>query len=203
MDDKRDRILDAAERLFVERGYARASTKRIAAEAGVAEGTLYLYFENKGDLLFHVFHRALRVASDFIAADVRPDAPVAENLTVLARRSLAILAERTGMRLLFEREVERLPDSALARLREAFARLEERFAAVFDWGKGRGELRADLDSRLMAHVFMAAVERTGMLYAPRRLFGPVDPAEARRLVERTLEALPSLLLTGFARPPGG
>ena len=44
-------ILDAAERVFNRRGYDRATTREIAAEAGVAEGTLYNYFGSKRAIL--------------------------------------------------------------------------------------------------------------------------------------------------------
>ena len=48
---RRTQILEAATRVFAEKGYHRATTKDIARAAGVAEGTIYLYFENKSELL--------------------------------------------------------------------------------------------------------------------------------------------------------
>ncbi|NJK33082.1 MAG: helix-turn-helix transcriptional regulator [Deltaproteobacteria bacterium] len=49
---KRAAILDVATRLFGEKGYRDTSMDEIAAEVGVAKGTLYLYFPQKLDLLF-------------------------------------------------------------------------------------------------------------------------------------------------------
>ena len=51
-DDKMVRVLGAAERVFSQKGYRAATMSEIANEAGVAEGTIYSYFENKQDLLF-------------------------------------------------------------------------------------------------------------------------------------------------------
>jgi TetR/AcrR family transcriptional regulator, fatty acid metabolism regulator protein len=48
---RRTQILEAATRVFAEKGYHRATTKDIAAAADLAEGTIYLYFKNKADLL--------------------------------------------------------------------------------------------------------------------------------------------------------
>ncbi len=48
---RRKQILEAATRVFAEKGYHRATTKDIARAAGTAEGTLYLYFANKSELL--------------------------------------------------------------------------------------------------------------------------------------------------------
>jgi AcrR family transcriptional regulator len=50
-EDKRNAILDAATRVFAERGLAAAPTSEISKQAGVAEGTLFTYFETKDDLI--------------------------------------------------------------------------------------------------------------------------------------------------------
>jgi AcrR family transcriptional regulator len=52
-----DQILDAAARLFAERGFHRTTTRDIAEAAQVSEGTLYNYFDNKNDLLFGILER--------------------------------------------------------------------------------------------------------------------------------------------------
>jgi len=48
---RRSQILDAAAQVFAKKGFHRTTTKEIAAAAGVAEGTIYNYFDNKQDLL--------------------------------------------------------------------------------------------------------------------------------------------------------
>src|ERR1700727_1398760 len=50
-EDKRNAILDAATRLFAERGLTPAPTSEISRLAGVAEGTLFTYFKTKDDLI--------------------------------------------------------------------------------------------------------------------------------------------------------
>src|SRR5215217_4751484 len=53
--DKRVRILSAAERVFAKRGFFAARVSEIAKDAGVADGTIYLYFKSKDDLLISLF----------------------------------------------------------------------------------------------------------------------------------------------------
>ena len=53
--DKRERILLAAERIFARHGFFAARVSEIAKEAGVADGTIYLYFKSKDDLLVSLF----------------------------------------------------------------------------------------------------------------------------------------------------
>jgi AcrR family transcriptional regulator len=54
---RRRQILDAATRVFAERGYPRATIRQVARSAGVAEGTIYNYFADKEDLLFGLLDR--------------------------------------------------------------------------------------------------------------------------------------------------
>ena len=54
-EDKRRRILQSAQGLFLERGIRNVSIKEIAKEANVGLGTIYLYFKNKDMLLFEIF----------------------------------------------------------------------------------------------------------------------------------------------------
>ncbi len=58
--DKRERILTAAERIFARHGFFAAKVADVAKEAGVADGTIYLYFKSKDDLLISVFERRMQ-----------------------------------------------------------------------------------------------------------------------------------------------
>src|SRR5919204_4998491 len=57
---KRDAILRAAIDVFAERGYFNAQVADVARAAGVAAGTVYLYFKSKDDLLVSIFERSMR-----------------------------------------------------------------------------------------------------------------------------------------------
>ncbi len=55
--ETKERIIDAAERLFYKFGFETTSVKEVAAEAGVTTGALYYHFKNKGDLVRAIFNR--------------------------------------------------------------------------------------------------------------------------------------------------
>src|SRR2546428_7813450 len=59
---KRDAILRAAIDVFADRGYFNAQVAEVARAAGVAAGTVYLYFRSKDDLLISIFERGMRAA---------------------------------------------------------------------------------------------------------------------------------------------
>lgn len=62
----RERILDTAARLFVERGYAATSVRDIAAELGIANPSLYYHFSSKADLLAHMLAEPLARVQDAV-----------------------------------------------------------------------------------------------------------------------------------------
>ncbi len=69
-EQRRARILDAAATVFARRGYQRATMKEIATEAGIAPGTIYLYFANKRDLLLGIADQLITRPVDRQLADV-------------------------------------------------------------------------------------------------------------------------------------
>ncbi len=64
IEARRTQILEAAAAVFGEKGYQRATMKEIATRAGVAPGTIYLYFAGKRDLLFAIADRLVRRAGE-------------------------------------------------------------------------------------------------------------------------------------------
>src|SRR6187455_312650 len=58
--EKRERILSAAERVFARRGFFASRVSEIAKDAGVADGTIYLYFKSKDDLLISLFEQRMK-----------------------------------------------------------------------------------------------------------------------------------------------
>src|ERR1700676_2300654 len=68
-EDKRNAILDGATRLFAERGLTAATTSEISKQAGVAEGTLFTYFETKDDLINALYREIKLELADAMMSD--------------------------------------------------------------------------------------------------------------------------------------
>ena len=68
-EDKRNAILDAATRLFAERGLTAAPTSQISKLAGVAEGTLFTYFKTKDDLINALYREVKLELADAMMSD--------------------------------------------------------------------------------------------------------------------------------------
>jgi AcrR family transcriptional regulator len=68
-EDKRNAILDAATRLFADRGLTAAPTSEISKQAGVAEGTLFTYFKTKDDLINALYREIKLELADAMMSD--------------------------------------------------------------------------------------------------------------------------------------
>ena len=83
---RRNQILDAAAKVFAEKGFHSTTIKEIAAQAGIAHGTVYIYFENKIALLLAIFDRM----KASIIQEHMPLAPDATDFRTFIRTSLQL-----------------------------------------------------------------------------------------------------------------
>jgi TetR/AcrR family fatty acid metabolism transcriptional regulator len=90
--DKRERILVAAERIFARHGFFAARVSEIAKEAGVADGTIYLYFKSKDDLLISWFEHRMRHVNGVLRKAIADQPPPAQ-LRALIRTYLQLVSD--------------------------------------------------------------------------------------------------------------
>ena len=100
-----ERILDAAEALFAQRGYEGTSLREIARQAGIKQPGLYNYFENKQALYAAVLDRALAPMADAMQIELSRTKPK-EIQTTLAAVMTDILLEHPKMAALFQRALQ-------------------------------------------------------------------------------------------------
>ncbi len=134
----RDAILDAAERVFFERGVARSSLEGVARRAGVTRGAVYWHFRNKPDL-FMALNERLHLPHEVLAArlaanpDLDPLAEVEEAMASLWRAFDADDRHRRLLTILFQR-CEYVGEMApvVERQLRADRALQERLRAILE-----------------------------------------------------------------------
>src|SRR5438045_4533862 len=102
---KRDLILRAATDVFADRGYFNAQVADVARAAGVAAGTVYLYFRSKDDLLVSIFERTMRDGLAEGRAAVAAVRDPVERLRRFARLHLARLGRDRNLAIVFQVEL--------------------------------------------------------------------------------------------------
>lgn len=168
----RNRILDAAEQVFYDKGVSRTSLADIAAHAGVTRGAIYWHFENKGDLFTAMFDRVLLPLDELKArpADGADDDPLARLATVLKWCLQAASTDPRRRRVFdilflkceFVEEMGPVKERHQTSMREGVGKIEDDLILAVE----KGQLPADLDTRrsaLYLHAFVGGFLRDTLL----------------------------------------
>src|SRR5436309_1338239 len=167
---KREAILRAATDMFAERGFFNAQVADVARAAGVAAGTVYLYFRSKDDLLVSIFERSMRdglAAGRAAVADLRDPA---ERLRRLARGHLARLGADRNLAVVFQVELRQstkfMVRFSSSLLRDYLGLIRE---AIAD-GQRTGMLRADIRPTAAAKMLFGMLDEmaTNWILSRRR-----------------------------------
>lgn len=156
--DKRERILSAAERVFARRGFFAAKVSDVAKEAGVADGTIYLYFKNKDDLLISLFERRMQQVNDLLREAVADIASPREQLKKLIRTYLQLVHDEPAAAEVLTIELRQSSKFMKEYENPQFADFLRLVGGIIAAAQEKGEL----DSAIPAHV------------AARMIFGVLD-----------------------------
>lgn len=171
---KRD-LLEAARALFVEQGYERTSISAIVKRAGVAQGTFYLYFDKKQQVLVslrgHVLAEYVRAFERVLARPSPPDTRLVDGVRALAR-----VTKKNRELLGVIRQATTGEETEQVWL-EGRATLAAPLAALIEEGQGAGVFGVD-DPRLAAHLALALFD--DLLYESLVYKRPAGP----RIIER-------------------
>ena len=167
---KRDAILRAAIDVFAERGYFNAQVADVARAAGVAAGTVYLYFRSKDDLLVSIFERTvkerLNEGRDAVAGISDP----AERLRRFAHLHLGMLGRDRNLAIVFQVELRQsvkfMERFSSTLLRDYLGQIR----AAIDDGQKAGLFRKDLKATSVAKMFFGALDEmaTNWILSRRR-----------------------------------
>ena len=154
--DKKDRIIEAAARVFAQKGYAGSSVADIAVKAEIGKGTIYAYFDSKEDLFFAVFEWFILQTGTAAKVSVSHlGGSATQRLKVLSDSIMGMWDEIQDV---FTLTIEFWAASSSSQIRdrfkEAFRRLYNEFrglvVALIRDGIERGEFRSDVDSASIA-----------------------------------------------------
>lgn len=168
--DKREAILRAAIRVFANYGYFSSKVADIARAAGVADGTVYLYFKSKEEILHSIFDRSMEEA---IAEGRKQLADVSDPREKLRRIALLHL-ERLGsdrdLAVVFQVELRGSTKFMEEFSAAGFAEYLGLIRSVFEEGQQAGVFRPDLNAKVVAKVLFGALDEmaTNWILSKRR-----------------------------------
>lgn len=156
--EKFEMILDAAEKVIAENGFHGSQVARIAKEAGVADGTIYLYFKNKEDILISLFQNRLGSLVESFKNNISEQDSAEEALHKICDIHFSLLEE--NIHLAYVTQIE-LRQSSLE-LRKAIGQAVKPYIQLIEHilvkGVADGSFRKSLDTRLTRQLIFGAMD---------------------------------------------
>jgi TetR/AcrR family transcriptional regulator, fatty acid metabolism regulator protein len=168
--DKRDAILRAATQVFARHGFFQSQVADVARAAGIAAGTVYLYFRSKDDLLVSIFDRTMREAIGEGRAALSSVTDPRERLERIARLHLDRLGRDRELAIVFQVELRQstkfMEQFSSTYLRDYIGLIRE---TIVD-GQKAGAFRADFNPTSAAKIFFGALDEmaTNWILSRRR-----------------------------------
>lgn len=181
-------IIEAAAKVFAERGYHGATTQDIADVLGIRQASLYYYFQSKEVALEQVCLQGVAGYVEQAEAIASETGTAADKLGRIIYHHLAPMTDRPDFVRVFQRERRHLPDVSRRRVGRLARRYERAVQKVIEAGMKSGEFLGNADSRL------ATLAIIGMCNAATAWYG----IEADASLERIAGTFTRLVVSGLA-----
>ena len=155
---KYEAILRAAARVFAQSGYFNAKVSDVARTAGVADGTVYLYFKNKDDLLTSIFGWAMGEFINRARSEMAEIEDPREKLQRFAHLHFSLLEQERDIAIVFQIELRQstkfMEHFSTTYLAQYLLMLRE----IIEEGQRRGIFRKQLNSKVVAKLLFGALD---------------------------------------------
>jgi len=152
--DTRERILEAALKLFSKKGFLGATTKEIAREAGFSEVTLFRYFQSKENLFITVLeHYSFLPKLKELSKDLE-EKEIDEALKALAKAFLERLRSKKALISIMHSELSRYPEIIQKAYQRIIEGVFEELSQYFKNLKEKGLLKEDFSPTLLSQAFL-------------------------------------------------
>jgi TetR/AcrR family fatty acid metabolism transcriptional regulator len=168
--DKREAILRAAIQVFAHNGYFNSKVADIASEAGVADGTVYLYFKNKEDILHSIFDRSMEEAIADGKKRLEGVTDPRERLRRIAHMHLDRMGADRDLAVVFQVELRGSTKFMEEFSAAGFAEYLSMIRATVEDGQRAGVFRAELNAKVVAKILFGALDEmaTNWILSKRR-----------------------------------
>ncbi|ATH73195.1 MULTISPECIES: TetR/AcrR family transcriptional regulator [Bacillus] len=153
-------IIDAAVVVIAENGYHQSQVSKIAKQAGVADGTIYLYFKNKEDILISLFKEKMGQFIERMENDIQKKPSAKEKLLLLIREHFRLLSQDHHLALVTQLELRQSNLELRQKINEVLKGYLNMLESILAEGKKTGEFRQNLDVRLARQMVFGTIDET-------------------------------------------
>lgn len=168
----RGEILAAAGQLFAEKGYSECNLRELADRVGMKAGSFYYHFKSKEQILDELLGASIAMVSDAVTqavADLGAAAPVRDRIAAAMRAHITAFLSGDNNSASFMRVWEHLPPTLKRRKREERRAYAQIWHELIAEGMREGEIRDDMDIRLLVPFVIGTMSRSIEWYRPSRM----------------------------------
>ncbi|VBB41762.1 TetR/AcrR family transcriptional regulator [Desulfatiglans anilini] len=156
--EKYQRIIRAATKIFARKGFFQAKIAEIAREAGVADGTIYIYFENKDDILISLFEEQMKGVIDNMVSHLALEKDPIGKLRCFAVTHLRLIEENKDMAEIIQVELRQSGKFMKEYKNEKFSQYLDLIEDIIKEGQQSGAFRKDVIPTVAKRAFFGALD---------------------------------------------
>lgn len=153
-------IIDAAIIVIAENGYHQSQVSKIAKQAGVADGTIYLYFKNKEDILISVFDEKMEMFADRLNEIIEEPISASEKLFKMVENHFTVLSADRHLATVTQLELRQSNLALRLRINAVLKNYLVLLDTILKDGIANGEFDKDMDIRLARQMVFGTIDET-------------------------------------------
>jgi len=157
-ENKRQKIIKAAVKIFAEKGFYNSRVSEIAKEANVADGTIYLYFKNKDDILISLFEEEFGQIVENMRKELEKERDALQKIRQFAMMHLSIVAKQQKLAEVLGVEVRQSTKFMKEYVNQPFIEYLNLIRSVIIAGQESGLIRKDLTPGIMKRAVFGALD---------------------------------------------
>jgi TetR/AcrR family fatty acid metabolism transcriptional regulator len=160
-EDKHERIIRAALKVFAKKGFYNSRVSEIAKEAVVADGTIYLYFKNKDDILISVFESEMRKMIDNMKRELSKCHDPIEKIRLFAFQHLNMITENQEWAEVAQVELRQSSKFMREYVKDHYIDYLNIFSTIIREGQEKGIFKEDINTGIIKRAFFGALDEMG------------------------------------------
>jgi len=162
--EKYYRIIEAATKIFAKKGFYQSKISEIAKEAKVADGTIYIYFENKDDILISLFEEQMKAVIDNMEVQIFGIDDPARKLERFASTHLDLIEKNQDMAEIIQVELRQSGKFMKEYKNEKFIQYLDIIEDIISEGQKRGIFKKDVIPKVAKRAFFGALDEVSRFW---------------------------------------
>lgn len=190
-EDKHQRIIRAALKVFAKKGFYNSRVSEIAKEAEVADGTIYLYFKNKDDILISVFETEMKKMINGMKKELGKCRDPIEKVRIFAFQHLNMITENQEWAEVAQVELRQSSKFMREYVKDHYMDYLNIFAYIIREGQEKGVFKENINTGIAKRAFFGALDEMGRYW--------VLSTSKRYSVEETAQQISDMFINGVMK----